>query len=108
MSFNYIPTYDKIIVKPDEVVDRKTANGLIIPQTVNDNTHKTGTVVAAGPGYIDQGKNIKPQSSTGNKVLYNPLAALPLKIDGTIYHMLPDKEILAIISDTSTEGYINV
>jgi chaperonin GroES len=95
--FNYKPTYDKIIVKPIDEVEEKTRQGLIIPISARQQNFKTAVVVATGPGYIDHGNTVAPQSKVGDKVIYSGLAALAIKIDNVEYFIMPDKEILAVV-----------
>jgi len=104
MSFNYKPTYDKIVVKQVDEVEEVTKSGLIIPEMAKKQNFRTGVVVAAGPGYIDHGNVVAPQSKTGDTVIYSGLGTYPIKIDGVQYLIMPDKEILAIVKEEVVNG----
>ena len=91
------PLQDRVLIKEDtEVKERKTASGIIIPMTVNDDKgSKRGEVVAVGPGRIEDGKLIKPSVSAGDTVLFQ--WGDKIKIGEDEYYLVRESEVLAVI-----------
>jgi len=91
------PLADRIIIREDtSSKEKKTAGGIIIPVTVNeDKGGKRGEVVAVGPGRIDEGKIVPPGVKVGDTVLFQ--WGDKVKIDDGEYYIVRESEILAII-----------
>lgn len=91
------PLQDRVLIKEDaESKEKKTASGIIIPITVNeDKGGKRGTVVAVGPGRTEEGKTVVPAVKAGDEVLFQ--WGDKIKIDGEEYSIVRESEILAII-----------
>ncbi len=65
------PLQDKIILKEIIEKDKKTASGIIIPDSASgEKDTKKGEVIAVGEGKMLDGKLIKPPVKVGDKVLY--------------------------------------
>src|SRR3989344_8197056 len=92
------PLADRIIIREDtSSKEKKTAGGIIIPVTVNeDKGGKRGEVVAVGPGRIDEGKIVPPGVKVGDTVLFQ--WGDKVKIDDGEYYIVRESEILAIIT----------
>lgn len=89
------PLADKLIVKPIEAAEAKSAGGIIIPDTAKEKSQE-GKVVAAGPGRTDEnGKLIKMNVKVGNKVLYSKYGGTELKFEGEEYLIMSESDILA-------------
>jgi chaperonin GroES len=54
------PLGDRVVVKP-EPAEEKTASGLFIPDTAKEKPQR-GTVVAVGPGKVENGNKIETRS----------------------------------------------
>ena len=90
------PLADKVLVKPDDVSQEKTAGGIIIPDTAKEKPQK-GVVAAAGPGRKDEnGKVIGMDVKAGDKVLYSKYGGTELEYDGTTYLIMSEQDILAV------------
>ncbi len=94
---NIKPLADRVLIKEDtEVKERKTASGIIIPMTVNDDKgSKRGVIVAVGPGRIEEGKLIKPSVSAGDTVLFQ--WGDKIKVGDEDFYLVRESEILAVI-----------
>src|SRR3989338_8382944 len=66
------PLADRLVIKEiGENKERKTAFGIIIPVTVNeDKGGKIGEVLAVGSGKIEDGKLVPISIKVGDKVLF--------------------------------------
>ena len=91
------PLGDRVIVKPSESAENKTAGGIIIPDTAKEKPQE-GTIVAVGPGRADEnGKIISMNVKVGEKVLYSKYGGSELKYEGGDYLIMSESDILAVI-----------
>jgi chaperonin GroES len=85
------PLHDRVIVKP-AAAEEKTAGGIYIPDTAKEKPSK-GTVVAAGPGKVDEPMTVK----AGDTVLYGKYAGTEITIDSADLLIMRESDILAIV-----------
>lgn len=92
------PLNDRVFIKVAEA-EEKTAGGLLLTEATKEKP-SIGTVVAVGPGLLDEQGNIKPLSvSAGNTVLYSKYAGNDFKgSDGTNYIALRASDVMAVLS----------
>ncbi|MDO5570036.1 MAG: co-chaperone GroES [Bacteroidales bacterium] len=88
---NIKPLADRVLVKPT-AAEEVTMGGIIIPDSAKEKPLK-GEVVATGNGTKDEEMVVKP----GDKVLYGKYAGTELDLDGTVYLIMRQTDILAII-----------
>lgn len=89
---------EKIIVK--QVEQKKTASGLIVPDTVVRD--KRGVVVAVGDGDIVDGKIVPITSvKVGDEVLWFPFAGHEIIIEGEEYIILRQSDIIGVFPPKS-------
>jgi len=90
------PLADKVIVKPLEADESKTAGGIIIPDTAKEKPQK-GEIVAVGAGRTnDKGETIKMNVKKGDVVLYSKYGGTEIKVDGEEYLIMSESDIYAI------------
>lgn len=90
------PLQDKVIVQKLEP-EEKTAGGIVLPDTAKEKPQE-GKVVAVGPGLIDEKGQRKPiDVKEGDHVLYAKYSGTEVKLDGTEYLILSERDILAIV-----------
>jgi chaperonin GroES len=95
-KLNLRPLSDRLVIEPQEK-EQKTASGIILPETAKEKPQK-GTVLAAGPGRIDNhGRRIEMDVKTGYEVLYTKFAGTEVKINDRKLLILKESDILAII-----------
>ena len=95
-KLNLRPLGDRLVVEPQEK-EEKTASGIILPETAKEKPQE-GTVLAAGPGRVDDdGKRIEMDVKTGDVVLYAKYAGTEVKIDDRKLLILKESDILAIV-----------
>ncbi|WJX90905.1 20 kDa chaperonin, chloroplastic [Trifolium repens] len=92
------PLNDRVLIKVAEA-EEKTAGGLLLTQATKEKP-SIGTVIAVGPGPVDDEGNRKPLSITpGNTVLYSKYAGNDFKgKDGSDYIALRASDVIAILS----------
>ena len=93
------PLSDRVVVRPDEKKEQKSASGIIIPDSVNKEKPAQGTVVAVGPGkYNEDGDGRIPMDvKVGQRVMFKKPWEEPVKIDGVEYYVLSESEITLIL-----------
>lgn len=91
------PLADRVIIREDDAAaEKKTSAGIIIPGSVaEDKSGKRGTVIAVGPGRIENGKAVAPAIKAGDKVLFQ--WGDKVKIGEEELYIVRESEILAII-----------
>lgn len=92
------PLNDRVLIKIVEA-EEKTAGGLFLTEASKDKP-SIGTVIAVGPGLLDEEGNRKPLTITpGNTVLYSKYAGNDFKgSDGSDYIALRATDVMAVLS----------
>ena len=89
------PLRDYVLL--EKVPDEKKV-GKIILATSNDNESALATVVAVGPGTVDNdGKKVEVIVKVGQKVIYKKYATTDCEDNGRKLMLVQDKDILAIV-----------
>lgn len=96
-DFKIKPLADRVLIKEDnESKEQKTASGIIIPISAQeDKGGKRGKVVAVGVGRIEEGKVMPVSVKVGDNVLFQ--WGDKIKVDEEEYYIVKESEILAII-----------
>jgi chaperonin GroES len=90
------PMNDRVLVVRVEE-EKKTAGGIIIPDTAKEKPQE-GKVVAAGPGKMgDDGKRIPMELKKGDRVLFSKYAGSEIKVDGVEQIFMREEDILGIL-----------
>ena len=90
------PLEDRIVVQANEA-ETTTASGLVIPDTAKEKPQE-GTVLAVGPGRIDDNGNRVPiDVKVGDTVLYAKYGGTEVKYAGEEYLVLSARDVLAVI-----------
>jgi chaperonin GroES len=85
------PLADRVLVKP-AAAEEKSVGGIIIPDTAKEKPLK-GEVVAVGNGTKDEEMVVKPK----DQVLYGKYAGTEIELEGEVYLIMRQSDILAII-----------
>ena len=93
---NIKPLEDRIVVQALEA-ETTTASGIVIPDTAKEKPQE-GTVLAVGPGRIDdKGNRIPIDVSEGDVVLYSKYGGTEVRYAGQEYLVLSARDVLAIV-----------
>jgi len=84
------------LVQPEPAED-KTSSGIIIPDTAKEKPQE-GTVVAAGPGKVENGTKVDMSVTEGDKVLYGKYSGTEITLDGEEFLIMREGDILGIVS----------
>ncbi|GMV82958.1 MAG: 10 kDa chaperonin [Planctomycetota bacterium] len=97
MGTKVTPLGDKVLVKRLEA-EEKTAGGIVLPDTAKEKP-KEGKIIALGSGKtLDDGSRGEFQVKKGDRVLFSSYAGTEVKIDGEEYLLMPEEDILAVVS----------
>lgn len=90
------PLADRVVVKKLEA-EEKTAGGIVLPDTAKEKPQQA-EVLAVGPGKMDdKGTRQAMEVKVGDKVLFAKYSGTEVKIEGTEYIILAERDILAVI-----------
>lgn len=90
------PLEDRILVQANEA-ETTTASGIVIPDTAKEKPQE-GTVLAVGPGRVDDSGNRVPiDVNVGDTVLYSKYGGTEVKYGGEEYLVLSARDVLAVI-----------
>lgn len=93
-----MPLGDRVLVKPFSIEDKKTASGIIIPDTISKEKPEQGKVIAVGAGRMnDDGKLVPMSVKKGDTIIFSKYGPDEIKVDGEEYFILSESSILAII-----------
>lgn len=82
----------KVIVRPVKE-EEKTASGIILPESSNNEKTNMGEIVAIGK-VSEPYKELK----LGDKVLFSEFGYDKIEYDGEEYFVMPDNKVLAVIN----------
>lgn len=90
------PLHDRVIVKRIED-ERKTASGIVIPDTAAEKPDQ-GEVVAVGTGKImDNGEVRKMAVKAGDRVLFGKYSGQTVKVDGEELLVMKEEDLFAVV-----------
>lgn len=89
------PLLDRVVLKVEEA-EEKTKSGIILSSAAQEKP-QFASVVAAGPGGVVDGKEVKMYVSVGDKVIASKYAGTQVKIDGEEYTIVNQSDILATL-----------
>jgi chaperonin GroES len=90
------PLHDRIIVKRLEE-ERKTASGIVIPDTAAEKPDQ-GEVVAVGNGKVlDDGKLRTLEVKVGDKILFGKYSGQTVKVEGEELLVMREEDVMGVI-----------
>lgn len=95
---NLTPLDDRLLVSV-KGVERKTAGGLIIPDTVADQSgNLQGLVRASGRGHLSKKGRLRAMDvHIGDQVLFSEYSGTKVELDGEEYLILRESDVLGIL-----------
>lgn len=92
-----LPLNDRLIIDAGKK-EEKTASGLILPETASQERPEQGTVIAVGPGRLDDKGNRVPMTvKVGNKIVFKKYSPDEVKVDDKEYLVISESDVLAVI-----------
>ena len=89
------PLGDRVVVKP-EAAEERTSSGIYIPDTAKEKPQR-GTVVAVGPGKVENGTKVDMTVKEGDVVLYGKYSGTEITIDSDEVLIMRESDILGIV-----------
>ncbi len=89
------PLGDRVVVRP-KPAEEKTESGLYIPDSAKEKPQK-GTVIAIGPGRVENGTQIDLTVEEGDEILYGKYAGTEVTIDGEDMLIMRENDIFGIV-----------
>ena len=113
---------DRVLIVPDERMDKTTGSGLYLPPTVQEKEKVLGgQVVKTGPGYAVHDPNtpeepwsaerrkelkyIPLQAAEGDYAIFLKESAVEIEFEGNKYLIVPHSAILALVRTELAEVY---
>ena len=90
-----VPLGDRVVLKQLEA-EETTKSGLVLPGQAQEKPQQA-EVIAVGPGGVVDGKEVKMEVKTGDKVIYSKYAGTEVKLDGEEYIIVKQNDILAVV-----------
>jgi chaperonin GroES len=90
------PLADRVLVRPD-AAEETTSSGIIIPDTAKEKPQR-GTVVAAGPGKVENGTKVDMSVKKGDTILYGKYSGTEITLDGEEFLIMRESDILGILA----------
>ena len=90
-----VPLGDRVVLKQLEA-EETTKSGIVLPGQAQEKPQQA-EVIAVGPGGVVDGKEVKMEVATGNKVIYSKYAGTDVKIDDEEYIIVKQSDLLAVI-----------
>ena len=95
---NLKPLGDRVVVEHVEQAE-KSAGGVFLPDTAKEKPQE-GRVLAVGTGRVLDNGNLLPVSvKVGDRILYSKYSGSEIKLEGTEYLIISEKDVLAVFSD---------
>ena len=93
---NLKPLGDRVVVEHVEQSD-KSAGGIFLPDTAKEKPQE-GLVRAVGSGRtLDNGTKLAMDVKVGDRIIYSKYSGSEVKIDGTEYLIISEKDVLCIV-----------
>ena len=96
MATSIKPLGDRVVVKPQEA-ETQPASGLYIPDTAKEKPMR-GTVVAVGPGKVENGTKVDMTVTENDTVLYGKYAGTEIQLDGEDVLIMRESDILGVVN----------
>ncbi len=92
-----VPSYSRLIVKPAPKVE-KSAGGIYLPETVEDEDIAQGTIAAVCEHYLGPSGPIKHSFQEGQLVFYQrDKQTVPVNIEGESYDIVHIDSVEAVV-----------
>lgn len=89
------PLADRVVIKMVEA-EEKTKSGIILTGSAKEQP-QMAEVIEVGPGGMVDGKEIKMEVKTGDRVIFSKYAGTEVKLDGEEYIIVRQSDILGIV-----------
>ena len=96
MSVSIKPLEDRVVIQQVEA-EETTASGLVLPDSAKEKPQE-GTVLAVGPGRIDDhGNRVPLDVKKGDSVIYSRYGGTEVKYGDDTFTILSARDVLAVV-----------
>ena len=97
------PLGDRVLVKEYKTKEeKKTASGIIIPETATADDVKMGKVISVGDGlYTQNGVSIPMSVTEGDEVMIPAYGGQEIKLNKEKYILFRESDLLAVFKDNT-------
>jgi chaperonin GroES len=100
---NLKPLGDRVVVEHVEQAE-KSAGGVFLPDTAKEKPQE-GRVLAVGTGRVlDNGTTLPVSVKVGDRILYSKYSGSEIKLEGTEYLIISEKDVLAVVDERVPAG----
>ena len=89
------PLCDRVVIKQLEA-EETTKSGIVLPSQSQEKPQQA-EVIAVGPGGVVDGKEIKMEVKTGDRIIYSKYAGTEIKLENDEFIIVRQSDILAIV-----------
>lgn len=89
------PLGDRVVLK-QLVAEETTKSGIVLTGQAKEKPQEA-EVIAVGPGGIIDGKEVKMEVAVGQTVIFSKYAGTEVKLDGEVYIIVKQSDILAVV-----------
>jgi chaperonin GroES len=90
------PLHDRVIVRRLEE-ERKTASGIVIPDTAAEKPDQ-GEIVAVGKGKVNDEGKVRPLDvKVGDKILFGKYSGQTVKVQGDELLVMREEDVMGVI-----------
>ena len=90
-----VPLGDRVVLKQLEA-EQTPKSGIVLPGQEIEKPQQA-EVIAVGPGGVVDGKEVKMEVKTGDKVIYSKYAGTEVKLEDEKFIIVKQSDILAVI-----------
>ena len=90
-----VPLGDRVVLKQLEA-EETTKSGIVLPGQAQEKPQQA-EVIAVGPGGVVDGKDVKMEVATGNKVIYSKYSGTEVELEKEKYVIVKQSDILAVV-----------
>ena len=90
------PLGDRVVIEA-LAKEEMTKSGIVLPDTVKEKPQE-GKIVAVGSGKtLENGQKVALDVKVGDKIIFSKYAGTEIKVEGTEYLIISERDILAVI-----------
>ena len=90
-----VPLNDRVVLK-QLVAEETTKSAIVLPGQPKEKPQQA-EVIAVGPGWVVDGKEVKMEVSVGQKVIYSKYSGTEVKLEDEEYIIVRQSDILAVV-----------
>lgn len=96
MSTKIKPLGNRVLIQRSKA--QATLGGILLPDTAQEKPRE-GTIIAAGPGKLDEQGTLRPNElKKGDRVMFSTYSGTEVKVDDEEFIIMSEDDILGVLS----------